>query len=99
MDNKRLGYATSGKNKRKALSSKSQRVRKKGWSQGQNPKNDDSHILPTSKANLLAREANLLAQDVSLLAGEVSEKPSSHDQEDLPKEDDVLAFVYMSIDN
>jgi hypothetical protein len=72
-------------------------VRKKGQSQGQNPKNDDNHILPTWEANLLAREANPLAQDV--LTMEVSEEPSSHDQEALSKQDDVHAFVNMSMAN
>ncbi len=36
MGNNESGYVTSGKNERKALSSKSQLVRKKGRSQGQN---------------------------------------------------------------
>jgi hypothetical protein len=48
---------------------------------------------------LLARKANPLAQDVSLPVREVSEKPSSHDQEDLPKEDDVLASISMLMVN
>ncbi len=48
---------------------------------------------------MLAQEANLLAQDDSLPVREVSEKPSSHDQEDLPKEDDVLASINMLMVN
>ncbi len=48
---------------------------------------------------MLTREANLLTQDVSLPVREVSEEPSSHDQEDLPKEDDVLASINMLMVN
>ncbi len=64
MDKKKPSYVIRGKNKRRALNSysqlvnKSQSMKKKGWSQRKNLKNDDSPILLTLEAIPFTRKAS-----------------------------------------
>ncbi len=84
MDKKKLGYVRRGKNKRKTTSSnnqlmsKSQLVRKKGRSQGQNLENIDSHISPASVVSPQDQEPS------PTTCQEAYEESNIHGQEDSP---------------